>query len=170
MTATATETMVRMGELAVSRTPGHVLVSIGLGSCIGLALVDRARSLAGLAHVMLPESSAGAPAGPPAKFADLGVPALLARLTALGAVPSRLEAVLVGGARMFSFSSSVLDIGARNEQATLAHLKAAGIRVVAADTSGSVGRTIRVHVDGGIVVSRPTGAAETVLLGGGAAR
>ena len=31
------ETMVRMGELAVSSASGRVLVSLGLGSCIGLA-------------------------------------------------------------------------------------------------------------------------------------
>ncbi len=29
--------MVRMGELAVSAAAGDVLVSLGLGSCIGLA-------------------------------------------------------------------------------------------------------------------------------------
>ena len=35
------ETMVRMGELAFSACAGDVLVSLGLGSCIGLALLDR---------------------------------------------------------------------------------------------------------------------------------
>jgi len=32
---------VRMGEIAVSRDPGEELVAVGLGSCIGLAIVDR---------------------------------------------------------------------------------------------------------------------------------
>jgi chemotaxis protein CheD len=160
-----TEIMVRMGELAVSRTPGEVLASIGLGSCIGLALVDRTRSLAGLAHVMLPESSATRTDHAPAKFANTGVPALLDRMRALGARPSRLEAVLVGGASMFMFGSSALDIGARNEQATLAELQRAGIPVVASETSGKTGRTIRVHVDGGVVVCKEAGGTETVLFG-----
>ena len=48
------ETMVRMGELAASAVAGDVLVSLGLGSCIGLALVDRRLGVAGLAHVVLP--------------------------------------------------------------------------------------------------------------------
>ena len=39
------------------RRAGDVLVSLGLGSCIGLALVDRARGVAGLAHVVLPEAT-----------------------------------------------------------------------------------------------------------------
>ena len=54
------ETMVRMGELAISDTPGDVLVSLGLGSCIGLALVDKRAGVAGLAHIVLPQT-AGAP-------------------------------------------------------------------------------------------------------------
>jgi chemotaxis protein CheD len=161
---TATETMVRMGELAVSKNQAEILVTIGLGSCIGLALVDRARSLAGLAHVMLPASNASA-SEPEAKFADTAVPALLERLRRLGASPARLEAVLVGGARMYSFSSNALDIGSRNEQATLEQLRRAGVRVAAKETAGTLGRTIRVHVDGGLVVCKPTGGSEQVLLG-----
>jgi chemotaxis protein CheD len=156
--------MVRMGELVVSKNPGDVLVSIGLGSCIGLALVDRARAVAGLAHVMLPAQN-GSDADPIAKFADTGVPALLERLRALGSSPARLEAVLVGGARMFSFSSSTLDIGARNAEATLEQLARHGVRVAAQETAGTTGRTIRVHVGGGVVVCRPTGGTEQVLVG-----
>ena len=71
----ASETMVRMGELAVSTGPGDVLTSIGLGSCIGLVLLDRAKGVVGLAHVMLPERPASV-APQPGKFADSAVPAL----------------------------------------------------------------------------------------------
>jgi chemotaxis protein CheD len=156
--------MVRMGELAVSRAPGDVLVSIGLGSCIGLALVDRARSLAGLAHVMLPESTGTPDAASRHKFADIAVPALVEKVVALGTSPTRLEAVLVGGARMFSFGGSSLDIGARNEQATLAELGKRGIKVLAKATSGTKGRTIRVHVEGGRIVFKEAGGVEATLL------
>jgi chemotaxis protein CheD len=161
------ETMVRMGELAVSAASGEVLVSIGLGSCIGLALVDRSRSIAGLAHVMLPSSTAGG-RGEPSKFADTAVPALLSRLVALGTTPTRLDAVLVGGARMFSFGGESLDIGQRNEEATLAALKRHGLRIAAKATSGNKGRTIRVHVEGGRILYKEAGGIETALLGGDA--
>jgi len=156
--------MVRMGELAVSRLPGDVLVSIGLGSCIGLALVDRARSLAGLAHVMLPESTGTPDASSRHKFADLAVPALVDKMVALGTSATRLEAVLVGGARMFAFGGSSLDIGARNEQATLAELGKRGIKVTAKATSGTKGRTIRVHVEGGRILCKEAGGVESTLL------
>ena len=48
-----------MGELKVSRARDGELVAIGLGSCIGLAVVDRGGCAAGLAHIVLPDSQGG---------------------------------------------------------------------------------------------------------------
>ena len=45
-----------MGEIEVSKRAGDELVARGLGSCIGLALIDREAGVAGMAHVVLPES------------------------------------------------------------------------------------------------------------------
>jgi chemotaxis protein CheD len=162
----ATEIMVRMGELVSSRDPSDVLVAIGLGSCIGLALIDRKRPIAGLAHVMLPESPKGEVEAP-GKFADLAVPALRERLVELGATPSRLDAVLVGGAQMFSFGQngdSRLDVGARNEEAVRTALEAARIPVRATATAGKTGRTVRVTVDAGLVLVKEAGQPATELF------
>ena len=156
---------VRMGELAVSSTTGDVLVSLGLGSCIGLALVDQRRGIAGLAHVMLPEAIGGG-GGPAGKFADLAVPELLKQTTALGTTRGVLKAVLVGGAQMFSLGKGRgLDIGGRNETAVRALLAAERIPVVASATGGSKGRTIRV-IPGGAVLSKEAGGAEIELMSG----
>jgi chemotaxis protein CheD len=162
MTAAATEIAVRMGEIAVSSNPGDVLLSIGLGSCIGLALVDQRRGIAGLAHVMLPEANAGG--GPAGKFADVAVPELVKRVTALGAPKTSLKAVLVGGAQMFALgSSAAMDIGVRNEAAVREALAKERIPVVAAEVGGANGRTIRV-VPGGSVLSKEAGGAEKELM------
>ena len=162
--AAAVEIAVRMGELAVSSTPAEVLVSIGLGSCIGLALVDQRRGIAGLAHVMLPEALAGG--GPAGKFADVAVPALVEQTTALGTSRAMLSAVLVGGAQMFALGGSgALDIGVRNDTAVRAALAKERITIVAADTGGSNGRTIRV-MPGGAVLSKAAGGAEIELMPG----
>jgi chemotaxis protein CheD len=158
----ATEIAVRMGEIAVSSSPGDVLISLGLGSCIGLALVDQRRGIAGLAHVMLPEALGGS--GPAGKFADLAVPELVEQVTALGA--SRPMLRLVGGAQMFSLgSSAAMDIGARNDAAVRAALAKERISIVAAEVGGSKGRTIRV-VPGGAVLSKEAGGAEKELMNG----
>ena len=158
------EVMVRMGEFAVSAEAGIALVSIGLGSCIGLALLDRGKAVAGLAHVMLPTAPAEGHGGAPGKFADHAVGALLDALLPLGARKHRLEAVLVGGARMFALGST-MDIGSRNEAVSREALVKARIPVVAAATSGSTGRTIRVHGATGLVTVKAAGGKDEPLLG-----
>jgi chemotaxis protein CheD len=159
------ETMVRMGELAFSATAGDVLVSLGLGSCIGLALIDVRAAVAGLAHVVLPASEARD--GTPGKFADTAVPALVESLEGLGGRRIWLQAVLVGGASMFSFGSSGLDVGQRNEVAVREALRRMRIPVAAAEIGGDRGRTVRVSVGDGRVTSRAAGEAELELHSGG---
>ncbi|QEC46852.1 chemotaxis protein CheD [Baekduia soli] len=158
------ETVVRMGEAAASCTPADVLACIGLGSCIGLVLVDAPGGVAALAHVMLPEATQADPEQPP-RFADLAVPFLLDQAEAHGARRARVRAVLVGGAAMFTFGGGQ-DIGARNEAAVRAGLRAAGITVAAAATGGSRGRTVRVHVgEQPSITVREAGGTDEQLFG-----
>ena len=139
---------------------GDELVARGLGSCIGLALVDRFAGIAGLAHIVLPEST---PIDrQPGKFADLAVPALIDRIIRAGASKRRLEAVLAGGARMFELGD--LDIGARNAEAVRWGLTASGLSVRAAETGGSRGRTLRVVVGDCSVTVKEAGGRSTTLL------
>jgi chemotaxis protein CheD len=161
VTAPATDVVVRMGELAASASAADVLVCVGLGSCIGLALVGRDGRACGLAHIVLPDSG-GREADRAAKYAERGVPALVGALGALGVRPDSLEAVLVGGAQMFSVGTG-MEIGARNEAAVRAALQGFGIPVTATATAGSVGRTVRVHVATGNVTVREAGANEEIL-------
>jgi chemotaxis protein CheD len=157
---------VRMGEMCISSTSGEELVAIGLGSCIGLALLDRGAGVAGLAHVVLPDS--GGAAGPAGKFADLAVPALLAAVQKAGARKERLEAVLVGGAKMFALGAG-MDIGARNEAAVREALSQHRVKVRAAATGGNSGRTMRVFGTDGTVNVHEAGSKPTTLFGDGAA-
>ena len=159
------ETMVRMGELAASAVADDVLVSLGLGSCIGLALLDRRLGVAGLAHVVLPASGGNRAAGA-WKFADVAVPELIARMLALGARRHLLEAVLVGGASMFAVSKSTLEVGTRNEAAVRELLARERINVIACETGGARGRTIRVFVGTHEVTVREAGGVEKKLVPG----
>ena len=158
------EQIARMGEWVTSRD-GGVLSCIGLGSCIGLALVDAQAGVAGLAHVMLP-AAPGPDVEQAGKYADLAVPALLDDVLGLGALKSRLQAALVGGAQMFSFGGgSGQDIGGRNEQAVREQLERARIAVHATATGGGKGRSMKVHVGEGYVVYREAAGAPVDLLG-----
>jgi chemotaxis protein CheD len=151
--------MVRMGELAVSARRGQ-LVALGLGSCIGLALLDRRLGTAGLAHVVLPQSPEGERS---LKFADRAVPELISRLLGLGARRIRLEAVLVGGASMFA-ASPALEVGSRNEAAVREQLESLRIPVLASATGGSRGRTVRVDVATTTVSVREAGGRDAELV------
>jgi chemotaxis protein CheD len=161
------ETVVHMGEAHVSGTPGDTLVCIGLGSCIGLVLVDRVRGIAGMAHVMLPACTQPDPPLPH-KYADLAVPSLHELVLATGARRTRLEAVLVGGAAMFQFGGgSGQEIGQRNIAAVTGLVEAARIPIRATQLAGNKGRTLRVHVGPDISITvREAGGRDEQLLGG----
>lgn len=160
--------MVRMGELAVSSGPDDVLTSIGLGSCIGLALVDPERRIAGLAHVMLPARPDRSDDDQVGKFADTAVPALLEAVLAAGARRARLATYMVGGAQMFTFGGRGMDVGARNDQAVRAALATAHLRVRADATGGTKGRTMRVRAADGTVTFKESGGVETTISTGSA--
>jgi chemotaxis protein CheD len=152
---------VRMGEMTVTTDPNEELVALGLGSCIGLAIVDRTAGVAGLAHIVLPESNDRA--SQIGKFADTAVPELIARMLKAGAVERRFETVMVGGAQMFEMSGG-LDIGARNEAAVRAALSKAHVRVNAAQTGGNAGRTLKIAVGEMLVTVRAAGQKGETLL------
>jgi chemotaxis protein CheD len=156
------DTMVRMGELAASKALGDMLVTLGLGSCIGLVLMDRRMGVAGLAHVVLPASSGHAEVNQ-FKFADHAVPELIKRVVALGARRPMLESILVGGASMFAAIGGSMEVGARNEAAVKAQLAAARIRIHASATGGTRGRTVRVDPKTGIVLVREAGGKDAQL-------
>lgn len=155
------ERLVSMGHVAVTADPAEALLAIGLGSCIGLALVDAGRGVAGLAHIMLPASWAG---GRDSAGADRAVPLLLERVLELGARRWALQAAIAGGAQMFAELGDAPAIGGRNETATRAALRRARIAVDAAATGGPIGRTMRVDPSSGRVTVREVGGTEEVLL------
>jgi chemotaxis protein CheD len=153
-----------MGEIEVSKRTGEELVARGLGSCIGLALIDRSSGVAGMAHIVLPESNGSDKE--PGKFADTALPAMLAQLQTAGAVTRRLDAVLAGGARMFELGE--MDIGARNAEAVKAGLARAGLKIRAAETGGNRGRTLRLTVGDFEVTVKEAGGEPVTLYNGGA--
>ena len=67
---------------------------------------------------------------------------------------------------MFTVSSASLEVGQRNEAAVRDQLSAARIPIVAAETGGDRGRTIRVFVGSQRVTVREAGGADRVLAGG----
>ena len=141
---------VGMADLNLCRDP-DIITTLGLGSCIGIALYDPSTKIGGLAHIMLPDSTKMRNNSNIAKFADTGIEELLNRMIKAGAVKSRLVAKIAGGAKMFEVSglSDIGNVGQRNAEASRAKLKLLGIRLIAEDTGLNYGRTVELHCDNG---------------------
>lgn len=144
---------VSISEVKVAGSPS-ILVTYGLGSCLGVALYDSERHLGGLAHTLLPAPRAGVEETRPAKFVASAIRIMIADLCALGADRGRLQAKLVGGATMFEPLHPLPAeemIGARNIRAARETLRELGIPVVAEDVGGNYGRTVEFDLSSGEV-------------------
>ncbi|WP_026485897.1 chemotaxis protein CheD [Caldanaerobius polysaccharolyticus] len=153
-----------MADYGVSKAP-DVLVTIGLGSCVGVTLYDPVLKVGGLAHIMLPCSHQYSANSTKGKFADTAIDVVLEKLKAMGAVTDRLVSKLAGGARMFEIKSSDerLKIGDRNIEAAIKVLKSRGIPIVAKDVGGTYGRTIELHLEDGSLVVKTIGRGVKIL-------
>ncbi|MGP4040275.1 chemotaxis protein CheD [Gracilibacillus sp. D59] len=154
MTMTATVVKVGIADQKVTQVP-NTLKTSGLGSCVGVVIYEQ--NVAGLAHVMLPDSTASKRNMlNEMKYADTSIDLLLKQLLTEGVRKSKLKAKIAGGAHMFSFQSDnqMLKIGQRNIEAVLAKLKENNIPVVAQDVGGNKGRTIEFNIETGMLEVR----------------
>ena len=151
--------MIGIGEYKVGSGP---MMSIGLGSCIGLTLYDDERHIGAMVHIMLPDSSGRMDR--PGKYADTAIPLLLQEMTALGCRKQKIVAKMAGGACMFVYFGNNLNIGERNSERIKGILKENNIRIVAEDIGGNVGRTVIFKpLEGGHVTVRKADGASTEI-------
>ena len=150
--------VVGMADLNATNAPG-VLTTLGLGSCVGIALYDPVKKVAGLAHIMLPDSTAIHNNANHAKFADTAVVKLISQMEKLGAKKINIRAKIAGGAQMFAFNATNenLRVGDRNIEATKDVLKKLGISLIAEETGDNFGRTVELYADDGRFVIKAIG-------------
>ncbi len=149
-----------MGEIGVAREGG--MLRTFLGSCVGLVLIDRRHRLAGVAHIVLPDSRGQGQ--PPGKYADTAVPETVRRLKELaGGDALHLTAKIAGGAKMLPFQQGQT-IGEQNVQAVERLLAAEGIVIVGRCCGGEHGRRLLVEAATGIVTVETVGGAGGTVL------
>ena len=149
---------VGMADLNLCQAPDGI-TTLGLGSCVGVALREPGKPWGGLAHVMLPDSTVMKDVTNIAKFADTGVVELVKQMEKLGAVRSRMVAKIAGGAQMFSFDSqsTLMRVGERNAEACRTVLKKLGIPILAEDCGENYGRTVVFYPETGVYEIRTVG-------------
>ncbi len=154
---------VGMADYKTAHNP-DLLMTAGLGSCIGICINDPIAKVGGMAHIMLPTAN-GNPGSNPAKFADTAIELMVKEILNLGASKIRLKAKIAGGAQMFSFPGKppVLKIGDRNAEAVMVELKRLSIPLLVSDVGGSFGRTIHFDVSTGELKVRTINHGEKVI-------
>ncbi len=129
--------MIGIGEYRVGQFP---MMTIGLGSCIGLTLYDPPSGNGAMVHIMLPESAGRTDR--PGKYADTAVLTLVKELGSLGCRNRSLVAKMAGGSCMFEYFGANLNIGERNAGRVRALLKEQNIALLAEDVGGKIGRSV----------------------------
>ena len=149
---------VGMADLKLCKSP-NAITTLGLGSCVGIALRDPTTKIGGLAHIMLPDSTKIANNQCIAKFADTGINELVRIMVEAGASRGRLVAKIAGGAQMFALQSKTetMAVGARNVESVVKILGEMRIPILAQDTGDSYGRTVQFFPETGDFVIKAVG-------------
>ncbi|WP_054706716.1 chemotaxis protein CheD [Bacillus sp. JCM 19041] len=154
---------ISIGEWHLIKGTGK-LRTCGLGSCVGVVLFDKKKKLAGMVHIMLPDSKKARKGKlNPWRYADTALELLHNQLLEAGAI--EIGAKLAGGAQMFKYAvqQEFMQIGERNILAVLQVLEALHIPVVATDTGGTNGRTIEFDVVTSELVVRTVNKRQTII-------
>lgn len=152
---------VGIADLNIIKAP-NVIRTSGLGSCVGVVIYDSTKKMAGMVHVMLPDSSLAKGAFNKAKYADSGIDELIYLLENEGVLRHHMKAKIAGGAQMFQFSTSndTMRIGPRNVEAVKKKLDQYRIRILSEDVGGKSGRTIEFNPLTGLLKIRTVNQGE----------
>ena len=165
MTPPTADVRVKVADYAVRRG-SQILATIGLGSCVAIALYDRDSQVGGLAHILLPSPSMSRETSNPAKFPETIIPLMIDEMRALGSrAGSPISAKIVGGASMFGqlASGTGINVGERNVTATREVLASVGIPLLAEDTGLDYGRSVYFHLADGRVEVRSLKKGDRVI-------
>lgn len=156
--------VVGISDIQVVKRP-DTLITYALGSCVGICLYDAIQGIAGMSHVLLPDSGMCPKDTNVMKFADTAITELISRMQRNGAAKHRMTAKIAGGAQLFGNNTNnpALRIGDRNVQAVKEHLKKNNIRIISEDTGSNYGRTLIFSAeDGSVVVSSALKGVKTI--------
>jgi chemotaxis protein CheD len=125
-----------------------------LGSCVSVCVWDRRGRGGGMNHFLLPRCGPTTPRT--ARYGDIAIPMLLARLFALGARREDLRTKVFGGAHVLgSVPEGTRTLGGDNVQVALEVLRAEGVQVISEDVGGTRGRKLAFNtIDGTALVWR----------------
>ncbi|GAB6057751.1 chemotaxis protein CheD [Desulfonatronum parangueonense] len=146
----------QIGECFLSREP--TLVCTVLGSCVAVSFFEPMIRLGGIFHALLPDSPAndeGASTTQPCRFVDQSIQRILLAVERNGGRRRDIQIKVFGGAELFGFSggtgSVANSVGRKNVRTAIVELEKAGLRIMASDVGGALGRKLYFLSDTGEV-------------------
>jgi chemotaxis protein CheD len=129
-------------------SPVGTEVTTILGSCVAVCIWDAGNGVGGVNHYMLSYDRGAASHS--LRYGDYATEQLLSALSKFGAVASRLQAKIFGGACILqSFQHAGSELGQKNIEQAQTLLRAAHIPIVGEDVGGSRGRKLIFSTDSG---------------------
>lgn len=130
------------GGQAVSRRATDLISTI-LGSCVAVCAYDPVIRVGGMNHFMLPQDEEGLWGGASLalRYGNHAMESLLNNLVAIGAMRSRMECKLFGGATVGA-AGKVSKIGQKNINFITTYVQVEKLKVVSRDLGGEHGRRI----------------------------
>lgn len=146
--------MLGIGDYGTSRSPGDIVKTLALGSCVAVVMLDPKTHSVGMVHIALPDSliDPQKARSKPGYFADTGVPVLIQEMKNLTGSKNGKEFMikLAGGASIMD-PNNTFNIGKRNVLAVKKILWTYGMGPTAEDVGGYISRSVMVDVDTGTV-------------------
>ncbi len=151
---------VSVSGMLISSDPSVVIVTCGLGSCLGVTAYDPVSNVGGLMHVMLPKSATNPVKAKmnPYMFVDTAFPNFIGALVDAGASPKRCKLKVAGGASVQVSIGDHFQIGLKNYIMMRKMFWKHGLLMDAEDIGGYTPRTLSIEVDSGRVWLRTEGA------------
>ena len=138
---------VQTGTFEIRKKSSKILRAF-LGSCVGVALVDKKNGIGGLLHILLPEPPAKAAVDEPEKYASTAMPVFLEAMYEQGAEKEELVAYVAGGSLVghVSMMDLRLDIGGQSAEVVANYLKLEGVSIARTETGGYISSQISLDV------------------------
>jgi chemotaxis protein CheD len=143
--------VIGIGELVVTGNTAQTIATHAVGSCIAVCVYDPVVRVAGMLHLLLPDSRINPQRAleHPAAFADTGIPLLFQTAYEHGLSKHRAIVKIVGGAEMPRTATTGFDTGRRNAMAARNLLWRNGVFLAAEDVGGAHARTVHLSVESG---------------------
>lgn len=147
---------VGIADMIVSKNPDETLITYSLGSCLGVIFYDPFEKIAGLIHIMLPESkieklSKDSIAFNPYKYVDTGIPLIIKKMLKYGSKKNQLLISVFGGAQVFD-REDYFNIGKRNYVSLRKILWKESLLIKNEHVGGKVHRSVKINVESGEIM------------------